>query len=283
MLEGDQPIRAGAAALQGFGRARFAASCAALVRSGYPVLVAARVVGDLAGEGHAVTIVGFRPGASPAAARSTAVEEDGSIQHVYVHDDNLGPSVRFAIDEVEVVSGQQKVAVLRADPPDPLHRHPALSNPTVSYLQLMPTSIIAALPEEIRMSSDYLNRFALRVANLTARYLALFGSHLPGVTFSSTFLRVSDYLGAELDRRLSGRRLAKVRLALTSRARPMSLHLGVVRIGVQGTPVFDLLLDTSDSELSPQIFAHVMFQSLNLTWLTNVGLLDDLGVKVVAF
>lgn len=62
----------------------------------------------------------------------------------------------------------------------------------------------------------------------------------------------------------------------------MSLHIGVVRIGLQGAPLIDLLLDTTDSELSPQIFAHVMFQGFSPTWLPG-GLGADWGTPVVAY
>jgi hypothetical protein len=282
VLEGDEAVRTPGGVLQTFGRARFAASCAALVRSGYPVLVAARVLGDLGGEGHAVTIVGYRPAASPSAPSGEAVEEDGSIAHLYVHDDNLGPSVRFTIDEAEIITGGPTVTVLRADPPPPLNGREALADPTASYLKLVPTSLVAALPSEIRTSSDYLNSFAATVADTIAGYLDGLSIGLPGVSFSASFMRASAYWGPELGRCLDGRRLRKARLALMNRVRPMSLHVGVVRIGLQGAPLIDLLLDTTDSELSPQIFAHVMLQGFSPTWLPG-GLGADWGTPVVAY
>lgn len=282
VLEGDEAVRTPGGVLQTFGRARFAASCAALVRSGYPVLVAARVLGDLGGEGHAVTIVGYRPAASPSAPSGEAVEEDGSIAHLYVHDDNLGPSVRFTIDEAEIITGGPTVTVLRADPPPPLNGRAALADPTASYLKLVPTSLVAALPSEIRTSSDYLNSFAATVADTIAAYLDGLSIGLPGVSFSASFMRASAYWGPELGRCLDGRRLRKARLVLMNRVRPMSLHVGVVRIGLQGAPLIDLLLDTTDSELSPQIFAHVMFQGFSPTWLPG-GLGADWGTPVVAY
>jgi len=172
--------------------------------------------------------------------------------------------------------------MLRADPPPPLHSN-SLTNPTGSYSQLVPTSVSAALPDEVRMSSDYLNGFALRVADLTASFLARPSLKLPGVSFSASFMRVSDYWGPELGRRLSGRRLTKVRLAFSNHVRPMSLHVGVVRIGLQGSPLFDLLLDTSDSELSPKLFAHVMFQRFHPTWLPAGNVVDSWSFGIVGF
>jgi hypothetical protein len=282
VLDGDKTVRIASGVLQTFGRARFAASCAALVRSGYPVLVAGRVLQNLAGEGHAITIVGFRPAPSPSASSGTSVEEDGSIEHLYVHDDNLGPSVRFAIDEVEITSGGPTVTVLRSDPPPPLNGRGALPDPTASHFKLVPTSLVAALPNEIRVSSDFLNRFAATVADVTAGFLAGVSARLPGVSFSASFMRASAYWGPVLGRCLDGRRLTKARLALSSHVRPMSLHVGVVRVGVQGVPLFDLLLDTTDSELSPQVFAHIMFQGFSPTWLpARLGV--DWGCGIAAY
>ena len=160
VLDGDHRVELPVGALRGFSRSRFAASCAALIRSGYPVLIAAKLLKAPNDAGHAVTAVGFRPGPSPLAASGSAVEEDGGIVHLYIHDDNLGPSVRFGIQE----SGPDGVAVLRADPLPPLSRTSGMPNPTQNYYELVPTSIVGAVPDEIRVSADYLNRRALRLA-----------------------------------------------------------------------------------------------------------------------
>jgi hypothetical protein len=51
----------------------------------------------------------------------------------------------------------------------------------------------------------------------------------------------------------------------------MSLHLGVVRVGIAGTPIFDVLYDTTDSEAATGAFAHVVFQNLPVAWLGALG------------
>ena len=273
VLDGDHRVELPGGALRGFSRSRFAASCAALIRSGYPVLIAAKLLKAPNDAGHAVTAVGFRPGPSPLAASGSAEEEDGGIVHLYIHDDNLGPSVRFGIEE----TGPGGIAVLRADPPPPLSRTPGMPNPTQNYFELVPTSIVGAVPDEIRVSADYLNRRALRLAGTVAKFFAARSKALPGVTFSAGFLRISQYISRELPQRLDGRRLVKARLALANRVPPMSLYVGVMRISLEGRPLFDALLDTSDSELAPQIFAHVLFQPISIDWL------GDVGVGIAAF
>jgi hypothetical protein len=268
-----------------FSPARFASSCAAFLRSGYPALIGAQILlenGTLSG-GHAVCAVGFRPGSSPDVPCGWAVEEDSTLQSVYVHDDNLGPSVRFAVQELTIPSKSDlpPVAMLVADPPPPLLRSGDLPNPTVRYWKLVPRFILAALPPEIRMTSDYLNGRALKIAAETAKYIEAaaesMGTTLPGITFSSGFFRLKAYAGEELASRLTGSVLAKARLALANHVRPMSLHLGVVRMGIAGTPLFDVFFDTTDSEPATDAFAHIAFQSLPTRWL------DGVGVRICAF
>lgn len=262
-----------------FSPARFAASCAAFLRSGYPVLVGAKILDEEGSviAGHAVCAVGFRPGGSPAVPAGSAVEEDSTLQSLYLHDDNLGPGVRFAVQEVELPAGANTpVAVLTVDSRSPLQRSAPLPNPTPGYWKLVPTFMLAALPAEIRMTTDYLNQRALRLSAVVAKYLEAAGEAakviVPGVTFSSGFFRLRTYLGEELASRLAGATLARTRLALANQVRPMSLHLGIVRIAIEGTLLFDVLFDTTDSEPATDAFAHIAFQALPTRWLDGVGI-----------
>lgn len=209
--------------------------------------------------------VGFRPSTSPDVPSGSALEEDGQTPFVYIHDDNLGPSVRFSVMESDLgFGGEPRVVVLQAAPPPPLHRSPNLLDPAADYFRLIPSSLVAALPGEIRMTTDFLNARALELASVTAKHLHALskrtGVDLSGVTYSSGFFKLSAYLGVELPRRLVGRRLAKTRMALANHVRPMSLHLGVARVGIGGLPLFDVLYDTTDSEPATAAFAHVLFQ-----------------------
>jgi hypothetical protein len=256
-----------------FSPTRFAASCAAFLRSGYPVVIGAQILSadGVPYGGHAICAVGFRPGGSPDVGSGNAVEEDATLRSLYIHDDNLGPGVRFALEERAIDGIADAVAALETDPRDPLRRPAHLPNPTLDYWTLVPNFILAALPAEIRMTSDYLNERALKLAAETAKYLEVVDATLPGVTFSSGFFRLSTYLRDELPSRLADRPLAKTRLALANCVRPMSLHIGVARIAIGATPLFDVLYDTTDSEPATDAFAHLAFQALPTRWLDRVG------------
>jgi len=262
-----------------FSPTRFAASCAAFLRSGYPVVIGAQVLSThgVPHGGHAICAVGFRPGGSPDVPSGNAFEEDATLRSLYVHDDNLGPGVRFSLQGLAIAGVTDAVAALETDPRHPLLRPADLTNPTVDYWTLVPNFILAALPSEIRMTSDYLNERALTLAAETAKYLAAVDTTLPGVTFSSGFFRLSTYLREELPSRLAERPLAKARLALANCVRPMSLHIGVARIAIGATPLFDVLYDTTDSEPATDAFAHLAFQALPTRWL------DGVGVRISAY
>jgi len=274
LLEGDVPI---VPQVSGFTSTRFAASCAALLRSGYPVLISARMIhGDSLGPGHAVCAVGFRPSLPPLVASGEAVEEDSQIACLYINDDNLGPAVRFELCNIPIKNGSV-VGLVPKRPPS-TRAHPGLANPLSDYAVLVPVAILAAVPDEIRMTTDYLNLKATRIAGEVSRLLhVISGGEMAGTTFSARFFRLKDYLDQELPRRLTGRRLLKARLGLTEMVRPMSLHVGVVRVGIGDTAYFDVLYDTTDSEPATEPFATLVYQQIPRAWL------DAPGVRINAF
>lgn len=284
VFEGDR--RGGMAPF--FSPARFRSTCAALLRSGYPILVGALVLEDDGSGGyrqsgrHAVCAVGFRTAATPTVPAGAALEDDAALEHIYLHDDNLGPSVRFRVLDVPPPSGVAGDAfvALVADPPPPLNRPPETPDPTADYMKLVPTTLVAALPDEIRMSSDLLHDAGLGLASVVSKWLeSVSTGKLPGLTFGTRFFRVKDYVAVELAARVSGRALSKARVALATRVRPMSLHVGVIRIGIAGRPWFDVLYDTTDSEPATLAFAHVVFHPGGLPPVLR-GI--DLGVHVRA-
>lgn len=265
----------------GFSKARFACTCAWFIRSGYPVLIVGEYKSPAGTGQHAVCGVGFRS-ASPIPGDPDVPDlADSNIRILYVHDDNLGPSVRFAIDtdtrmamtnEPSPIIEAIEVARLRPEPPSLLDGKLRQHSPTDQYGEIIPTQLIVAAHNDIRTDPDTLHKAALRHATNIADMLnKIAGSNdLENVTLSvsARFIRIADYLGSELERRLAGSRqqLARVRLGLTENVKPMSLHIGVVRIGLQdATPFVDILYDTTDTDRNHPIFAHVAFSEIAST------------------
>jgi hypothetical protein len=243
--------------LTAFSTERFSSACASLIRSGYPALI----VGRLEGLGsHAVCAVGFRECAPPVPLPKTVGLQDGGIKYLYLHDDNLGPSVRF-----EVRTDSAGFARLVATAPPPKHRLALPPDPTSTYPNLIPSQVVTAVHEDLRSSPDLVTlRTILGAKTLLNFYNAIAPADSQiGLTVSTRFMKLHEYLENELGRTLSSKRrvLGRVRLELTERIPPMSLHVGVARIGWQSAPFLDVLFDTTDSDSNFAPFCNVQYDA----------------------
>lgn len=271
VLTGDgAPIADGENA---FSVARFTSSCAAFVRSGYPVLIG----GVMRGAGmddarHAVTAVGFRECEAPRPAPGEWKLQDAGIRTVYLHDDNIGPSVRFA-----VAQDQFGHAVLSREAPI---TRPLGAEPTSPAF--VPTLLLAAVHDDLHLHPDALHEQAIAIAQ---GVISATGWRV-GLSVASRFIATRAYQSTELARLLGAAPplLASVRRKLSEDVARKSLHLGVARIGHRGRPALDVLYDTTvpDGELVP--LCHLAFvpeAEAIAAKLTSVGGLP-LGVGVSA-
>ena len=278
----------GPSARPAFSRERFSASCSALLRSGFPVLVLGQLRNPGEDEsigGHAICAVGFRSAPPPVALPGTVVHHDANIPVVYVHDDNIGPNVRFKVS----TDGAGAVFV-RPEAPVPI-KPPTLPDPTTTYPEFVPGNLVVAVPEDLRSSPDALHEDGLRMAKLLSTIIAHVGKTIghpskAGLTVSSRFSRLRDYLGQELSRVIgSGQpRLGAVRLRLVEEVPPMSMHVGVIRVGDGATPLFDVIRDTTDSDQNRRAFAHIVYERALVPYLdvlrSNFNV--DFGHRILA-
>ncbi len=269
VLTGDSDDKIGSESC--FSVKRFSSSCAAFVRSGYPVLIG----GQLKDHGkHAVCVVGFRETAAPLASPGSGALQDEGIKHFYLHDDNIGPSARFKLVE------ENAHAVLVRDPPKTKASSP---DPSASYPSLTPTLLIAAVNDDLRSHPDSLHKEALSVA----RGLISSTGGKAGLSIASRFISVRDYLGSELARILGAdpALLARVRRDIVDKLPPMSLHVGLVRFGFTGNPVLDVLYDTSGTDKHPHAFGHLGYlrEALALAQGLSASKAKNLGASIVAY
>ena len=232
LMEGDL-------ANSGFTRDKFAA-CSVMLRSGFPVLISGRLT---SGEGHVICATGFRE-VGPGGAPGAVVLQDSNIATIYAHDDNLGPNVRLMVRE----SKSDGRITLRPKPPPKRYQGRRLKDPVKNYPDFFPQHLIVGVHEGLHVTADELNRIAMIItANLRP--------HLSNVqeplTSTARFVRIAAYLEAVITTPFGGplaraKRLAKIRSRISSELPPMSLHVGVVRVGYGSAPVADVLIDTSD-------------------------------------
>jgi hypothetical protein len=270
----------------GFSKERFSSTCASFIRSGYPVVA----IGESVGVGrHAVCISGFRELFSGKVEPSAVKAADEAIQHVYIHDDNLGPNVRFAVH----TDSQFGQVSLIADPPTS-KREGKNPSPTLGHPHFIPQQLVVCTHEELRTSPDKLNGKGLEIGAAFAkemnRLLHLSGRDLRGVLYSCRFMLIWDYLGRELGSMFQTKSsrilLGRVRMELTEKVVPMSKYIGVVRISLQdATPVLDVLFDTSDSDLNHPVFAHLSFGTNVCRIMQGIDGFDQnrFGVQIKAF
>ncbi len=268
----------------GFSRERFASSCAAFVRSGYPVLLIGKI-GEL---GHAVVAVGFRS-SIPSKIDSGKIElQDTGINYIYLHDDNLGPSVRFAVKTRK----DRGIVELHTDPPPAKGNRISQASPTEGYPAFTPTQMVVAVHNDLRTSSDTLNSTGIRIATRISELLAVVAKQtnakLSGVALTTRFIRLPNYLGDELGRTLSGNpaKLASIRIELAERVCPMSLNVGVIRLGFEdSTPILDIIFDTTDSDRNHPAFAHICYAPIipNLVDVLVQFNVATFGERLIAF
>lgn len=234
----------------GFSAERFSCLCASLIRSGYPVLLFGKLLGL---GGHAICAVGFRE--KPPSSGARVELQDGAVDTLYVHDDNLGPNVRLTITE----DPRQGVVVLRPTSPPALRGRIRAHDPLDGYPDFVPTHLLAARHKDLRVSPDALNRLGLNISE--AFVFDLPSGDVFSPTTSSRFMKIAEYTGAELGRMLGGlpRALSKARLGLAEAAPPMSLHVGLVRLGYGSAPLLDVLCDTTETDRNVRAFCHVIY------------------------
>ncbi len=269
--------------LTGFSKERFASTCSAFIRSGYPVLIWGQHIASDVTDKHVICAVGFRePEAHTLNAHEISVS-DSKTDIVYIHDDNLGPNVRFKI----IDRNNGAPITIRTDPPDYAKQHANGIAPTDGYPEIRPEMLFVAVHDELRTSPNKLHIVGLSLTKqLCSAINAVYSANnVPeiGLAFSTRFIKLSEYLGTELAVTLDGnpKALSSTRMALCETVPPMSLHIGVIRIVLDNQdPLIDILYDTTDSDSNHPAYAHIIYDS-SLTDIMAGAI--GLGVPIKAY
>ncbi|MCR4316240.1 MAG: hypothetical protein NUW37_07830 [Planctomycetes bacterium] len=254
-------------AIAAFSPNSFKSACASLIRSGYPVLLAGELKSDDKLEGHAVCAVGFRE-KSP--AKNTNFQ-DGSIEFLYIHDDNLGPYARFKIvdKEFQQSESQESNAYVSLQHSPPTRRFESGNgiDTDSDYPTFIPQGLITGVHEGVRLNLKeklYERGCELLMAlQAITEELAKNGDcKKMRLTVQFKIVKLSEYIedGLLILKRPNVR--SKTRLALCENVRPMSLHVGVVRIFSNNRPMVDVLYDTTDANSNVRAFCNLRFNDV---------------------
>lgn len=249
-----------------FVREDFANICSSFIRSGYPVLLGCELLTKNAGGdyeshgGHAVCAVGIRESERARAAGPLVISQDAEVATFYIHDDNIGPNVRFRLIDFSPEGSNPgfKIAALEREEPDYLKPNEI----DASYRVLIPRALVIAVHENFRVSPGKVARLGKELAGFAFQLLMGAGKS-PLIAYSARFFEVSDYLMNGVGVPLSGKGalLSKVRLRL-SQMDPMCLHIGVIRLSLDDMPLMDVILDTTDGDHRILTFAHVVYNPI---------------------
>lgn len=264
IIEGDKKDDKGVT--EGFLQEKFCSSISALIRSGYPCLMMGRVYRPKKKVGrrtvvrvglHVSVIVGYRPPEPAPRVSGETHFVDKNIEHVYIHDDNIGPSVRFA---VKMEDGRVMLT--------PSHPKTGKPEGLKFYGKFSPLRILVAVDSDLRTSSEKLNGVGMNCAlRLSEALVSATKTQkpvppAPALALETRFMRLAKFMSSELEDMLGDtpKLLSRVRLELAETVRPMSLHLGVVRIDDGNGRLADVLYDTTDSDLNHPVFATVCYR-----------------------
>lgn len=263
LVEGDE-LPSGPGQPKRFSREKFCNTIASLVRSGFPCVIGGGVLrpGKQEPDGHINVCVGFR---SKPTLGPSQMYADGDLYSLYIHDDNIGPAVRFEIthyDSVNMVLTESPTHPICLAPDNPEHgKNLAAAN----YGFFIPQFILAAVENNIRTSAEALIQKAIDVHNriATAAYqdATKRGQQLPTLTVGTQYSTISDYLGTLLRDCLSAQPqvYAETVLELQEKVGPMSLYVGLVRLADTSGALIDVLYDTTDNDLNHPIFATICY------------------------
>lgn len=281
----------------------FKSTCAALIRNGFPVLLAGTNSAHHkeSEEAHVMCVVGYRRADEPISVPAHKyVYADTNIEHLYVHDDNIGPSVRFRIEAQHTTPDEEPpntYVTLRHDPPNYVALPDYVQKSGVGNSldeEFYPEAIFVAVHDDIRLEVHRLHElaggFAKKISEIMKPYYEEADVAETGLVCTFNLMTLTHYFRKTLKETLGTDRtlLAKTRLALHETVPPMSRYIGVVRISLpqaESELLVDILLDTTDSRVNNLAFAHVLYDEKLDEMLQPAGheIREPLGYAVRAF
>ena len=244
-----------------------------LARSGFSSILSGHLVlarRDMRPDEHALCLAGIRSSSEPVPPKGVLLFRDEFAEHVYLHDDNVGPAVRFRVKQCHEVRGVP-YATLRAEPPRRLHGLPIPGGGSAGYPRLDVDGIITGLPDAISLRPERLMEHAFTYGkHLLRGHVGVPQVEPNGLTVGARFCRVAELLESHLGEKyrrltvllqvpMSGDALAHARLALQETVDPLSLYVGVVEVMMGNVPLVDIILDTTVGDRTPEAFCSIVY------------------------
>jgi hypothetical protein len=250
-----------------------------LLRSGFPALLGLFPVG--AGDGHAVTVTGFaeEPVAAADSASEPALDLTKGTHQLFVHDDRLGPDAVATLEaiDVELRNGRFR-PVTDASDPQSVMTVPALRilrRDGTEFDKRVIRAIIVAVPSKVRLSLGRLRQLGWILGRSIA--LGVVPDLAGRIGFSCYFERSTDVI-----RLITADGLSANGAYTLACQTALSRYVARVALSESGKPLFDVLLDSTETEANPSVLAFICRRTLPSTAINHARqLASHFGVDLI--
>jgi len=205
------------------------------VSSGFAPVLA---IQTMQGMGHAVCAVGVKLGKTQPQSNPELHFRDNAsaVSSIYIHDDRLGPYASADLYGYTQTPDKIRTA-LRI-------RWPRTDN-EVEHAIL--DAMIVPVPAKLRLTVTRMRELGLALAETAGQIFSQFNR---GVGLNTRYFKGTDYRKAAVDFGLSNDGLYKLLCQVA-----LSRYIGVVEISVPDGPLFDVLLDATETRANPAALA----------------------------
>jgi hypothetical protein len=196
------------------------------------------------GEGHAVCAVGYKLGEVSPQPDAALHFRDGAtaLKGIYIHDDRFGP---YAAADVIPFTVEQKIRTqLRI-------RWPQKPD-EFEHSQI--AAIIIPVPQKLRLSAARMRALGLSIAEWAG---VTFPEYERTVTLNCRYRGSVEYKSSAFEFSLTDEGMYSLAAETT-----LSRYIGVVAIDCPAGPLFDVLLDTTETSANPAVLACVRREAM---------------------
>ena len=207
--------------------------------SGLPVVLVIQPIGG--GDAHAVCAVGVKLGPVSPQTNPDFYHRDGAsaVKGVYIHDDRLGPYATADLySHTDAETTSIRTAIRIRWPGEP-----------VEFQHCIVKVLVVPVPVKLRLTIARIRFVGAAIATMTGKALPEFERT---ITLNCRFLRATEYLEKAHTLGLSRKGLYQLVCGTV-----FSRYIGVIELTVPDGPLFDVLLDATETESNPSVLCCV--------------------------
>jgi hypothetical protein len=211
--------------------------------SGFPPVLAIQPLSG--GDGHAVCGVGVKLGDVAPQTDPNLHHRDASsaVQGVYIHDDRLGPYASASLYAYTKGPDDIRTALKIRWP-----------NKGAEWTDAVLKAIMVPVPTKLRLTVTRMRELAFPIAETAGKMFPQFGRE---VTMNCVYRLGTAYREAAIGLGLSADGLYTLRCGVA-----LSRYVGVIEITVPDGPLFNFLLDATETQANPSVLACVKGRAL---------------------